>query len=390
MNNIIIETLTPVHIGSGNILYHNTDFVQYNVIKKGKNFTNDKNDKTEESHIAVISEEKIWKLLGEQHLDNWLAAIAKRENLKDFLKRFAPEAKSKDYAKRRMPLYSTLNKNDTLKECIHNGLGLPYIPGSSIKGAIRTALLSSLANRIPDKEEKIEIQDRRGRTSIAATAIEQELFGSDPNSDVFRFIHVGDAYFQEETEIATRLISLNIRKSDENLQDTSKSQLVEAIGPDSKSEFQLKISNDYYEFVKRNYPQTGDMPISSISDLFALINEHTRRLVADEINYWREIEKTGGEIYIEEMQKILEVINSIKSGESCVLRIGHASGWRFITGAWTESLKNFKDTVIPASRPNFRTYIEYDFPKSRRLDEESYILGFIKLSNNGIPAVAQK
>jgi CRISPR type III-A-associated RAMP protein Csm5 len=33
----------------------------------------------------------------------------------------------------------------TLKECIHSGLGVPYIPGSSIKGAIRTAIVATLA-----------------------------------------------------------------------------------------------------------------------------------------------------------------------------------------------------------------------------------------------------
>ena len=366
MSNIKIETLTPVHVGSGNLLYHNTDFVQVNIGK--------------EPHIVVISEEKIWQLLGERHIDNWLTAIAKKENLKDFLKRFAPEAKSKDYAKRRMSLYSAIKENDTLKECIHNGLGLPYIPGSSIKGAIRTALLSSLVNRITNLEEKIEVQDRRGRTNIEASAIQKELFGNDPNSDVFRFIQVGDAYFPKETEIATRLISLNIKSKADDLQDASKSQLVEAIGADIKSELQLKVSKDYYEFVKRNYPQVGNLPITSVSDLFTLINEHTRRLVEDEINYWKEIDKTGGEVYIEEMQKILDVIKTIKAGESCVLRIGHASGWRFITGAWTEALKNFKDVVVPASRPNFRQYVEYDFPKTRRMDEDSYVFGFVKLS----------
>jgi len=41
---------------------------------------------------------------------------------------------------------------------------------------------------------------------------------------------------------------------------------------------------------------------------------------------------------------------------------------------------NFKDVVIPASRPNNQRYEDYDFPKTRRLDEDSYILGFVKLT----------
>ena len=369
MSKIKIETLTPVHVGSGNILYHNTDFVSV-TIKKGD---------ISKPYLVIISEEKVWKLLGELHLDSWLQAIGRRENVREFLKRFAPEAKSKDYTKRRMPLFCKINPNDTLKECIHNGLGLPYIPGSSIKGAMRTAILASLASSISNKENKIQI-DNRGRTAIEATPIEKELFGDDPNSDVFRFIRVGDAYFAKETEIATRLVSLNIRQREDSLWDESKSQIIEAIGMKTASEFQLKISKEYYDFVKRNYPQTGDLPVSSPSYLFNMINEHTRQLVEEEINYWNEVDKTDRDDYMEEMKKMLQEVNRCEAGKSCVLRIGQASGWRFITGAWTETLRNFKEVVVPASRPNHRVYEQYDFPKTRRLDEESYVLGFVKLT----------
>ena len=372
MSKIKIETLTPVHIGSGNLLYNNLNFIQTNIKKV--------------PHLVIISEEKVWKVLGEQHLDNWLESISKRENLSLLLDQFAPEAKSKDYAKRQIPLSCELKVNDTLKECIHNGTGLPYIPGSSIKGAIRTAILASLVNRISDKEMKIQIQDRKGRTKIKATNIENELFVNDPrpamkaNSDAFRFIQTGDAYFEKETEIAIRLIKLNERKNLNDLQDTSKSQIIEAIGTKTESEFQLKVSKEYYDFVKKNYPQVGNLPVSSIYDLFFLINEHTKKLVEDEINYWNEIGKAGGEDYVEEMQKILQEIVRCEAGKSCVLRIGHASGWRFITGAWTEEITNFKDVVVPASRLNNRNYEEYNFPKTRRLDENSCILGFVKLT----------
>ena len=41
-----------------------------------------------------------------------------------------------------------------------------------------------------------------------------------------------------------------------------------------------------------------------------MINSHTEKLVKEEIDYWQDIDKTGAEVYIEEMQKILEEINS--------------------------------------------------------------------------------
>ena len=374
MSNVKIETLTPVHIGSGTLLYENVDFVHVNIKKV--------------PHIVIISEEKVWKLLGEQHLDNWLEAISKRENLSLFLEKYAPYAKSSDYAKRRIPLScQPSNYPDTLKECIHNGMGLPYIPGSSIKGAIRTAILASFASTISDKENKIYardkrgnlLKDRRGNQIFEAAKIEQDFFGKDPNTDVLRFLQVGDAYFEKGTEIATRLVNLNIRQSDD-LIDKSKSQVVEAIGVQFESELNLKISTTHYNFAKENNRQIGDLPILTIGDLFRLINEHAKILVEDEIRNWSEIDKTGGDDYVEEMKKILQKINSCEAGKSCILRIGHASGWRFITGAWTEGLANFEDVVVPASRPNNRNYEDYEFPKTRRLDEDSDILGFVKLT----------
>ncbi|MDR1886415.1 MAG: type III-A CRISPR-associated RAMP protein Csm5 [Prevotellaceae bacterium] len=367
MSAVKIETLTPVHIGSGNMLYNNTDFVGVRI--------------GNEPCLAVISEEKIWKLLGEQHLDNWLQAITERKPLRDFLQKFAPNAKSIDYSKRRMPLFADLKPNDTLKETLHNGMGLPYIPGSSIKGAIRTAILASVVKTIQDKENAIQ-EFKNGKTLVSAKKIETKAFGIDPNSDAFRFIHVGDAYFEKDSEIAMRLINLNVRNSENDLMDKSKPQLVEAICQDVQCSIQLKIAREYYDFVKQRFDQVGRLPVNSADDLFRMINSHTRKLVEDEIEIWNNIAKNkiGGEGYIEQMQNIFDTINACEDGKSCVLRIGHTSGWRFITGAWAEKLWNFKDVVVPASRPKNHNYENYDFPKTRRLDTESYIMGFVKLT----------
>jgi CRISPR type III-A-associated RAMP protein Csm5 len=369
------------------MLYKNMDFVTYpTVTKEGEHY----------SSIAVISEEKVWKLLGEREplLEKWLIAISKRENLPTFLKEFVQNVKSKDYAKRRMPLYAK-ETADILKECIHNGMGLPYIPGSSIKGAIRTAVLASLANTVEGIENKIVVKDKAGypkkdkygNTLVKAERVEQELFGKDPNNDVFRFIQVGDAYFEEGSEIATRMVNLNIRDSHDDLMDTGKQPLlVEAIEEEQESEFQLKVAKGYYDFVKKQCASVGALPVGSVEDLFQLINAHTGKLVKEEIAYWKNVGKTGADDYLEEMQNILKEVQNCKDGTSCVLRIGHASGWRFITGAWTKPLSNFKETVVPASRRNNGNYLKYDFPKTRRIDdmdidtEGSCLFGFVKLT----------
>ncbi|MDR3129374.1 MAG: type III-A CRISPR-associated RAMP protein Csm5 [Tannerellaceae bacterium] len=361
MSTLKIETLTPVHVGSGNLLYNNTDFVEAKIKGKDKYF------------LAIISEEKIWELLGkrEEHMNLWLTAISKRENIKEFIRRFIPDAKSSDYAKRKMKLFSSLGKTDTLKELIHNGMGYPYIPGSSIKGAIRTAVLASLVS---------------GKQYPSAQKVEKELFGQNPNNDIFRFLQVGDAYFEKGSEIAIRLINLNIRDSKEELKDMSKSQLVETIGEKESATFQLKFAQNHYQlFAAQNNRHPMILPIKeiqTIESLFHLINTHTLKLVAEEIEIWKKVEKTEGKSYVKNMESIKKEIEACADGKSCILRIGHASGWRFITGAWTETLSNFQSDIVPVSRRdkgNYK-YQGYPFPKTRRLDEGDYLLGFVKLS----------
>lgn len=353
MSKIQITTLTPVHIGSGNFLQYNTEFVRTAT--------------STEQFLRVIDDRKILELIGEEHLNDWLLSIERKESIKDLVKRYAPQSKVADYSKRRMALFSDVKETDTLKECIHNGFGVPYIPGSSIKGAIRTAVLASKVEQVNELSHKIK--DKFGK--IKASSVEKELFGKEPNSDVFRFLHVGDAYFEKNAEIALRLVMrLNITGNKETLVPSvrdCKPQLVEAIGTEEKASFQMKLMQNF-------------KMESSIPDLFQLVNVHTRGLVKEEMHIWQEYgNRTGADEYIEKMNIILNVIKGCESDE-CVLRIGHASGWRFITGAWTENLPNFETDVVNAARPgNYSKYSNYDFPKSRRADSDGDLLGFVKL-----------
>lgn len=375
MSNIKIETISPIHIGSGNLLQNNTDFV---VINDG-----------DETDIYVTEDAKILELIGVEHIDNWLASIEKKESTGELIERYAPNSLPKDYSQRQIFCYAlNIKADETLKETIHNGQGLPYIPGSSIKGAIRTVVLASLIDKVQNKEDKIiqkrreqAITDKYGNKLLYADKIEKELFGKDPNNDVFRFMRVGDAYFEKNSTIATRMVNLNITHKDD-LFDNTKPQLIEAIGSSETSKFSLNIAADYYKWAKSKSSTLGFLPkeLQSVSGLFSLINLHTQNLIADEIDYWKNGGKTGAEYYIETLEDLLKKSEACHEGSSCVLRIGHGSGWRFITGAWAERLNNFDTDVMNAARPNNYKYSEYDFPKTRRVDEDSYVLGFVKLT----------
>lgn len=381
-NNISITNLTQIHVGSGETLQKNTDYIVRN---DGGN-----------SDIYVIDPDLIGKLIGtdQRAWDQWLASI-ERGDTNRFFDLFLGRRKPADYSKRRITNFVGTRNDKTLKECMHDGLGRPYLPGSSIKGAIRTAIISYLASSMPKaaKENIIGSMDSRGsildERGNRHKSAEDYILGDTPNENLMRFIRVGDAFYDKETEIAVTEVSIN-QRLESDLMDYKNAQAVEAIGKDERSSFSLYIDQRLFDKVYDRSKLGHDdklkgmrrLPseLSTIPGLFQVIKDHTKRLVESEITYWKEqTEYTGAEDYIESMEEILENVNSCKYGE-CVIRIGQASGWRFMTGAWTEGLDNFYNKVVPASRPNNeRKYKEYDFPKSRRIDDESYLFGFAKL-----------
>lgn len=365
MSKVIISTITPVHIGSGNLLQHNTDFV---VEREG-----------EDSYIHIIDDKKIFDLIGKENLNAWLLSIENKQDTFKFVRRHSPNVRYDDISKHHIVCFAReISQNATLKETMRNGANNPYIPGSSIKGAIRTAVLASLADGLEIDKLKSKVF---GGGWLSAESIEKYFFGRDPYTDIFRFLRVGDAHFHPNIAIATRMVNLNITQRDD-LYDVTKAQLVESIGINEESTINMHLSLDYYKQVKRVFPPLGTLPpeMQSLSDLFMMINAHTQKLVNQELDYWKGVEKTGAEDYIEVMQEILEEITLCKNGESCILRIGYGSGWRFITGAWTERLDNFHPDIVDKARPSNYRYDEYDFPKSRKIDEDSDILGFVKLT----------
>ena len=365
-----IETLTSVHIGSGEVLQIGSDFVKG---KMGDDYV-----------LAVVSPEKVLNLIGEEHLQDWVVAIERKESTGNVVKRFAPNAKVGDFAKRIVLEWSEAHERDTLKEHIHNGQGKPYIPGSSIKGAIRTAMLASLAENVNGAERKIDAS-ANGKKKANANKVEKELFGSDPNNDVFRFLQVGDAYFGDCYTVSARMVNVNERTS-RGFWDVSKPQLIEALCPEDETEFEMKLNIEGYNKSREECSTIGDLPMimSSYENLFETINEHTISLLDFEIDYWRERSDMDDsdkvESYLEKIESIKKKVLKCCKGKECVLRIGHGSGWNFITGGWARDLDNFESLVVPVSRPNNQNYREYDFPKTRRVDHDCELLGFVKLS----------
>ena len=362
MSRVKVTTLRSVHIGNGNLLQNNTDFV------------------VDGNNIYVIDPEKVLDIIGIEKLDYWVSAIERRENLKEFLGRVGKNCLPNEYASRVIDNYSSIQNDKTLKECIHDGRGYPYIPGSPIKGAIRTAILSSIINSSPNR---YNLNDVNNSGKMGSSNLEKKLFG-DVQDSLFKYLRVGDAFFDKGSEVAIDEINLNIRNNQDNLKDVSKLQSIEVISYDCESECNITLALDNHRLAFNRNNSVKPLPneMQSLSSIFNTINRHTKKLIEDDIEFWKDIsqEKEGANDYIDSISGVIQDIEDCEPGSECVLRVGHASGWRFTTGAWTEPYQWFEPHVVPASRPKNHLYKEYDFPKSRRIESNSDVLGFIKLS----------
>lgn len=365
MSEVRIETLSQVHIGNGFFLQEGNDFL------------------ADGNYIYVLNMDKLGTVIGTDQaiIQQWVKAISDGES-GSFIKKQAIGIPYTDFSKRQIPCSYTFNQaQNTLKEQLHDGFGRPYIPGSSIKGSIRTAVLSTLAKEKIGERLKREADQRKWKKIIFG--MENDLLHFDngdkakkkdvPSNDLFRFLNTGDAYFEQGTELVVRQMNLNIREKD-SLLDGKKQQAVEVIGKGAVSHFRMKVMDDFYQ----------KSSICDFQDLIDLINNHTYQLICDEIEFWdkgKGASYTGQDTYLDQLETILDAIDACHTNE-CVLRIGQASGWRFITGAWLEKIDKeyFKEIIVPLCRPRNDNYSQYPFPKSRRIDDASNVFGFVKLT----------
>lgn len=86
--------------------------------------------------------------------------------------------------------------------------GRPLIPGTSLKGAIRTALLSALAPAHGDKIEAAKRTNPPPRTGPASDAMQRAVLGhTTTDQDPFRFVKVVDIHFPAQATRIDRVVN---------------------------------------------------------------------------------------------------------------------------------------------------------------------------------------
>lgn len=354
---ITIKTLTPVHVGSGAEYQKDFEFLYF----------------SQEQKVAFIDAEKVLQVIGEENIGQWVSCIDNGQPLMHLLQQRSKTLVAADVAKRSMKAHQVPNK-PTIREQVHAGNGKAMLPGSSIKGSIRTVVFSEklLDNKALAKQSN-NLKDYKKKFSDSY--LNKQLLGNDPNSDIFRLLQVGDVMFDTTEIFQTDVI--NKYNKDWKIKGEI-TQFIEAIPQGQSTTMELRYNEILHQRAGNLFNKNSNQ--LNINDLFPLINQHTQRLLEDEIDYWKNTEDSPTALgdYLEHLDNLLTKVLTCNLNE-CILRLGWGTGFRNMTGDWHGAMHDddYYD-MVKQVRP--RHPEDLVFPKTTRFVNGGVPLGFLKMS----------
>lgn len=330
-----VSTLTPLHIGSGHDLLNEYDYAIYSGQTWRINET------------ALLDARNVDDLrLADQLAQTRPAQLLTRED-------YHPGSPYFRYVIKGVPRSQA--EGAQLREQLKDTFDQPYLPGSSLKGALRTALAwhAWAARKLSPEISRL---DRR--KEWAARSYERELLGSDPNHDLLRALHVQDS-LPLNTD---RLMIVNVRVLSQHSVPASPIEL-EAVRSDSAFEMGLKIDQALLgEWAAKNGLRLAGS--EWLRDLPSVVMAHTRQQIADEMAWFKALPnaKSAASFY--------QTLNQARlSANQFLLQLGWGTGWNDKTfGSRLQADEQFMERLIVSyNLARGRREHGDPFPKSRRL-----------------------
>lgn len=273
-----------------------------------------------------------------------------------------------------------------------------YIPGSSIKGSLKTAwaydvckdnlnLINDVAKNRKDKEAHHRIQ-----------SIFQGL-KDEANYDLFRVLQVGDSEPREASEVlyvtGVKVLSAALSPQKKDVEAKWKNYWIfcEAIAHETKHTGYLTLQTELLTDpkAKNELGWKDKQQTFSLNALCKSVNRFALEICNWEIDYFQKIKQVTKQCefnnvlnnyYISYLKKHIEKVPE----HTCYLSIGYGSGWHKMTiGMLLEKQLSQKDFI--KLRENLRLadkHTAFEYPKSRKLvmlqeHKATYPFGWVKL-----------
>lgn len=220
---------------------------------------------------------------------------------------------------RKIQCKSSINNLIEVHSCMKSN-GKAYIPGSSLKGAIRTAILFNSSNEKQILERIDYLEDLKPKikcSTIKKSYVGEDVFRSKPNdiqSDKFKYLIVRDSERVKSNLVIYEARSINIFKNKNKSEiPLDMRMLLECIDIGEELNFQIVIKDEYFEKEK----------------IFNYINEFYEKVIAREIEeVLRIYDVESKNKLINEYSLLLEKIRLLKRENSgFILRVGRLKGY---------------------------------------------------------------
>ncbi len=380
--------------------------------------------------VYLPNQEALAKALnkkGGSYLNDYIQAISDRQDISNLLKDAfgeqwwnATDASGElIFPKNAISQKLTEERITDLRPMIRNGMGQLYIPGSSIKGAIRTAIAYYLLKHgdrynVPKNQKVSEIEKKlRSRLGELGNKHKQkfaddDLFmdtlfseytliyqgktynGSSQNTDFLRALSVSDCEPLIEGKLTTKkgqTIPLNLpvvvevivsSRFPDYLAKYRASLYVEMVR-NVQTTFTLTLDTEMLSWFK--HKQGMDLPFQNLEELLKICQEFSQEQWDYEHDYWNEIvnnpRAAGKNLYFNDIRQFYEP-------EKCPFstRLGWGSG---MTGTTVDLL--FDDELRADIRDTCGLKApQFEAPKSRRSvvnhnGEIKFVPGWVKLKS---------
>lgn len=361
-----IKVLTPLHVGAG----------AEKSWAPGADYYRD----GETGEVYVIDYDKLYEKTDERQRAQWMSALEspKPNEFFNYLRNTLKiDFKSVSAHVFELP---EAHPEGNIKTQLRTGLGKPLLPGSSIKGAVRSVLFNALRPRLlADKDNP-----------------DKEVFGQIDNN-IMRLLRIGDAHFKHTGLFAAKIYNLHLEENDwlggwkhknSTTSDFSPKEFTttyEVIKSGAKSSCRFSFASGIFELVKktnRNILHSNAeklMRDDPLEHLFGLANAWCRAYIERELAFFNCFENDDNEAIIEEYERLLSLIPPDNS--ACILRIGAGGGFHGITGDW-----KYADHTNTGFNPNgkkrykSRKLVFEDVGEDGDYDFAFYPLGFVKFS----------
>lgn len=354
-----IKALTPLHVGSGEVFKRGFDFL------------------AEEGEIRIISHVRLFHYLNE---------IGFKDNIEPFMKAIE-EKRPLDWLRENgVSLHDMKGQQcmawpetpDEIRAQIRDGVGNPLVPGSSLKGALRTAILKRLSKEDGRAIVNKTIHDikENGCRNLkeADKEIRKKLLGEDPTNSLMRTISVGDFTFSpmdvalQNVEVSRQVSENTMKRKRTRKNDLPMQITIEKIKENSVSQGRISLDN----FLYARDEKTDKLCLGFKAEinrewLISAIRELTNDFIGGELKYLSDKKGTHISGLLAFCRGLQQKSAGLAANEA-FLNLGWGIGWRGTTGELVDNNDLSADNHKLRKNLKLATnHLDFPFPKSRRI-----------------------